>query len=153
MYTAPEVKNSGRCGGGSGFFLARIFWEYLTIHFPPLLFLDRPFPPLPRRINMGGQGGMLELLSVILSIPYVWSRQYNISWTAHPFFFFFNQTRYGVYYHVAMCHAEKLVHYLQCQGHSKGFYNQNMTVLVHYLQCQAHGKGFYNQNMTFYYIF
>ena len=28
-----------------------------------------------------------------------------------------------VYYHEAMCHAEKLVHYLQYQGHSE--------VLVH----------------------
>ena len=26
------------------------------------------------------------------------------------------------------CHAEKLVHCLQCQGHSKGLYNQNMTI-------------------------
>ena len=32
-----------------------------------------------------------------------------------------------VYYHKAMCHAEKLVHYFQCQGHSEGLYNQNMT--------------------------
>ena len=27
-----------------------------------------------------------------------------------------------VYYHEAMCHAEKLLHYLQCQGHSKDLY-------------------------------
>ena len=33
-----------------------------------------------------------------------------------------------VYYHEAVCHAEKLVHYLQCQGHSDGLYNQNMTI-------------------------
>ena len=26
------------------------------------------------------------------------------------------------------CHAEKLVHRLQCQGHSKGLFNQNMTI-------------------------
>ena len=32
-----------------------------------------------------------------------------------------------VYYQEAMCHAEKMVHYLECQGHSKGLYNQNMT--------------------------
>ena len=31
------------------------------------------------------------------------------------------------YYHEAMCRVEKLVHYLQCQGHSKGLYNQNLT--------------------------
>ena len=33
-----------------------------------------------------------------------------------------------VYYHETMCHAEKLVHYLQCQDHSEGLYNQNMTI-------------------------
>ena len=32
-----------------------------------------------------------------------------------------------VYYQKAMCHAEKMVHYFQCQGHSEGLYNQNMT--------------------------
>ena len=35
-----------------------------------------------------------------------------------------------VYYHEAMCHAEKLVHHLQCQGHSKGLYNQKLTVFT-----------------------
>ena len=24
--------------------------------------------------------------------------------------------------------AEKLIHYFQCQGHSEGLYNQNMTI-------------------------
>ena len=33
-----------------------------------------------------------------------------------------------VYYHEAMCLAEKLVHYRQCQGHSKGLYDQNVTI-------------------------
>ena len=33
-----------------------------------------------------------------------------------------------VYYHEAVCRAEKLVHYLQCQGHSQGLCNQNMTI-------------------------
>ena len=32
------------------------------------------------------------------------------------------------YYHEIMCYAEKLVHYLQCQGHSEDLYNQNMTI-------------------------
>ena len=40
---------------------------------------------------------------------------------------FFTKLCMVVYYHEAMCHAEKLVHYFQCQGHSKGLYNQNMT--------------------------
>ena len=33
-----------------------------------------------------------------------------------------------VYYHKAVYHEKKLVHYLQCQGHSEGLYNQNMTM-------------------------
>ena len=32
-----------------------------------------------------------------------------------------------VYYYEVECHVQKLVHYLQCQGHSKGLYKQNMT--------------------------
>ena len=36
----------------------------------------------------------------------------------------------AVYYHKAMCHAEKLVHYLQCHGHSEGLDNQNMTIFM-----------------------
>ena len=33
-----------------------------------------------------------------------------------------------VYYHELVCHAEKFAHRLQCQGHSEGLYNQNMTI-------------------------
>ena len=32
-----------------------------------------------------------------------------------------------VYYHEAMCHAEKLVHY-QCQVHSEGLNKQNIII-------------------------
>ena len=39
-----------------------------------------------------------------------------------------------VYYHKAMCHVEKLVHYLQCQGCSEGLCNQNMTVFYYTFQ-------------------
>ena len=35
-----------------------------------------------------------------------------------------------VYYYEAMCHAETLVHYLQCQGHSEGLYNQHVTIFT-----------------------
>ena len=35
-----------------------------------------------------------------------------------------------VYYHEAMCHAEKLVHYLQCQSHSQVLYNQHMIIFT-----------------------
>ena len=34
------------------------------------------------------------------------------------------------YCHKVMCPVEKLIHYLQCQGHSKGFYNQNMAIFT-----------------------
>ena len=33
-----------------------------------------------------------------------------------------------VYHYEANCQAEKVVHYRQCQGHSEGLYNQNMTI-------------------------
>ena len=37
--------------------------------------------------------------------------------------FFYTKLGMVMYYHEVMCLAEKLVHYLQCQGHSEGFYN------------------------------
>ena len=36
-----------------------------------------------------------------------------------------------VYYHQAVCYAEKLVYYLQCQAHSEGLYNQNITIFYY----------------------
>ena len=33
-------------------------------------------------------------------------------------------------HHKPECRVEKLVHFVQCRGHSKGIYNQNMTVSV-----------------------
>ena len=33
-------------------------------------------------------------------------------------------------HHKPECHAEKLDHYVQCQGHSEGLYYQNMTISV-----------------------
>ena len=44
--------------------------------------------------------------------------------------FFLTKLGVVVYYHEAMCHVEKLVYCLQCQGHSEGLYNQNMTISV-----------------------
>ena len=35
-----------------------------------------------------------------------------------------------LYYHELMCHAEKLIHFLQCQGHSVGSCNQTMTISI-----------------------
>ena len=34
------------------------------------------------------------------------------------------------YYPEAECHAEKVVHYLQCQGHSEDLYDQNVTIFA-----------------------
>ena len=42
--------------------------------------------------------------------------------------FFFTELGMVVYYNEAMCHADKLVYYLKCQGHSEGLYNQNQTL-------------------------
>ena len=72
----------------------------------------------------GGGGGILELLcpSVVLSF-----RVRSIS--REPLNHFF--TKFGmVEYYETMCHAEKLVHCLQCQGQSKGLYNQNLTIFT-----------------------
>ena len=33
-----------------------------------------------------------------------------------------------VYYHGAECLAEKLVHYLQCEGQGEGLYNENLAI-------------------------
>ena len=62
--------------------------------------------------------------SLVLSVCPIMSAQYLLN---RPTIFF---TKLGmvVYYYEAICHAEKLVSYLQCEGHSKGLYNQNMTV-------------------------
>ena len=35
-----------------------------------------------------------------------------------------------VHYHEAMCHAEKLVHCPQCQGHSEALDNQNIIIFI-----------------------
>ena len=53
-----------------------------------------------------------------------------------------------VYYHEAMYHVGKLVHCFQCQGHSKGLYNQGMTVCYIFLAaCQFATKlGFIVQH-------
>ena len=42
--------------------------------------------------------------------------------------FFFTKLGIVVYYHEAVCLAEKLIHYLQCQGHSGDLRDQNMTI-------------------------
>ena len=48
----------------------------------------------------------------------------DIFWTTEHFV-----TKLGMFmqHHEPECHAEKLVHCLQCQGYSEGLYNQNIT--------------------------
>ena len=43
---------------------------------------------------------------------------------------FFTKLGMVVYYHEAKCHAEKLVHYLQREGHSEGLYHKNMIIFT-----------------------
>ena len=106
--------------------------------------------------------------SVALSVCPIVSAQYLLNRST----IFFTKLGMVVYYHEAMCHAKKLVHYLQCQGHSEGLYDQNVTIfftklgiavnyhesmchvekLILYLQCQGHSEGLYNQNMTIFTI-
>ena len=69
----------------------------------------------------GGGGCILESLcpSVCLSFClFAWVCLDDISCTTQPFL---SKLGMVVYYHEAECHAQKLVHYLQCLGHSKGF--------------------------------
>ena len=52
--------------------------------------------------------------------------------------FFFTKLGMVVYYHEVMCHAGKLVHYLQCQSDREGLYNQNMTILTIFFKLLVH---------------
>ena len=82
-----------------------------------------PHPsPIPYKwLGGGGEGGIIGLTLSVSLCPsvcvsdFVWG----------PFW-----TKLGmvVYHHEVVCRAQKLVQYLQCQGYSKGLYNQNMTV-------------------------
>ena len=78
------------------------------------------------RFKMSGNVCLDDIFLCVQSCPL------SISWTTQLFF-----TKFGivVYYHEAMCHVAKLVHCLQCQGHSEGLYNQNMTFLLCLLYC------------------
>ena len=53
------------------------------------------------------------------------------------FFFFFTKLGMVVYFYKATYHAEKLVHYLPCQGHSEGLYNKKNKnyFLLYLLNC------------------
>ena len=62
-------------------------------------------------------------LSVRLSMCLILSEQHLLNHST-----LFNKLGMMVYYHEVVCHAEKLLYYLQCQGHSEGLYNQSMTI-------------------------
>ena len=64
-----------------------------------------------------------------LRVPIV-SAQYFPNSSIIFYDFFFTKLSMVMYYHEAMCRAEKLVHYLQCQGHSEGLYDQNITIFT-----------------------
>ena len=68
----------------------------------------------------------------IFSVCQIVSVQYllNCSIIFFIFIFFLNRTWYGGVLSRDDVYAQKLVHYLQCQGHSEGIYNQNMTIFT-----------------------
>ena len=63
-------------------------------------------------------------LSVVLAQCPIRSAHYLLN-RATFFLSFFTKFGIVVYHLEAMSHVENLVHYLHCQGHSKGVYNQN----------------------------
>ena len=79
-----------------------------------------PPPPCPSCINTEGEGTGITLSvcpSVVLSVCLIVSAQYLLHRSIPPPFFF--KTKLGMVVHEAMCHAQQMVHYLQCQGHGK----------------------------------
>ena len=51
----------------------------------------------------------------------------------------FNQTWYGgVSLRGKLSGRKKMVHYRQCQGHSEGLYNQNMTIFTIFSKLLVH---------------
>ena len=96
--------------------------------------------PTPPPYKYGGGGvywnhfvrlsvGLSVRPSVVLSVCPIVSAQYLLNRST---IFFFTKLGIVVYYDELMCHAEKLVHYLQCQGHSEGLYNQNIIMFTIY---------------------
>ena len=83
-------------------------------------------------INTGVYWDHFVCLSVALSVS---DHVCSVSPGLLNHFIFVTKLDMMVYYHEAMCHAEKLVHCLQCQGHSEGLYNQNITILLYLLKC------------------
>ena len=81
----------------------------------------------------------------------------DIFWTTE---YFVTKPGTVMQHHKPECHAEKLVPCVQCQGHSDGDAASWARVLCGilfvcccYLQGQGHSKGLYDQNMTLSIIF
>ena len=77
-------------------------------------------PPHPTRYKYAGcvcvcVGGILESLH-----PPVRVSKFVQTISPEPLHHFLTKLGIVVYYHEVECHAEKLVHCLQCQGHSEG---------------------------------
>ena len=66
----------------------------------------------------------------IFSVCPIVSAQFLHNCSTISFFFFTKLGRVVYYYHEAMCHVEKVVHYLQGQGNSKSLCNQSMTIFT-----------------------
>ena len=76
------------------------------------------------------RGGLGVYIGITLSVcpsVHVFDRVRSIS-PAQPFLFYLTKLGVVMHDHGAMCHAETLVHYLQCQGHSEGLNKQNRTI-------------------------
>ena len=69
---------------------------------------------------------MSECLDNIFSLCPIVSVQYLLN---HSTIFFYTKHGVVVYYDESVCHAENMVHNLQCQGHSEGLYNQNIFTI------------------------
>ena len=73
--------------------------------------------------SYGGEGYIGDTLSLCSSVR-VSNRVHSVS--PEPLDHFLPNGMV-VYYHEVMCHVEKLVHCLQCQGHNEDLYDKNMT--------------------------
>ena len=76
----------------------------------------------PPGINTGVYIGITpSLCPSIYSSVCVSDHVRTISPELHNLFFFFTKLGMVVHYHEAVCHAEKLDHCLQSQGHAKAY--------------------------------
>ena len=101
------------------------------------IILPLPSPPPPGYKYWGGGGGVyigITLLVCPSVCPSVLLSDF-VQTISRSLFNHLNKLGMVVYYHEAECPVQKLVHYLQCQGHSEGLYKQNMTTFIYLLNC------------------